>query len=143
MQLDDTEDDEGFVVEAFAVALEVLDFGEDGFDGFFGGQVVVAGDGVGEAVTEGFLGIIFGVGDAVAEEVDGVAGAHGEADFFVLGLGEHAEGEAFDADGFDFALAAEDGLNGAGVCDLEGEVLVVPDGVEHGDVLGIKAALVE
>jgi len=40
--LHDAEGDEGFVVEAFAVALEFLDFCEDGFYGFFGGEVAVA-----------------------------------------------------------------------------------------------------
>ena len=37
----------------------------------------------------------------------------------------------------------EEGLDGAGVGYLEGLVVVVPDGYEHGDVLGVEFALLE
>ena len=37
----------------------------------------------------------------------------------------------------------EERLDGAGVGDLEGLVAVVPDGHEHGDVLGVELALLK
>ena len=101
-------------------------------------------------VAEHLAGGVDGVDDAVGEEDDEVAGAGGEGELFVLGVGEEAEGKAFGLDGADAGGLGgvgvggdEEGLDGAGVGDLEGLVAVVPDGHEHGDVLGVELALLE
>ena len=101
-------------------------------------------DGLQAVVSEHFFFVVLHVGDAVAEEDDGVAGLCGEPEFFVFDIWEEAEGEAFGFDGFYFASAADrPRLRGSGVGDLERAVIVVPDRVEHDDVLGVELALLQ
>ncbi len=131
--------------------LKVSDGLENGVDCGLCGGVVLGLEEFGETlVAEHVAGCVDGVDDAVGEEDDEVAGAGGEGELFVLGVGEEAEGEAFGLDGADAGRLGcvgvdgdEEGLDGAGVGDLEGLVAVVPDGHEHGDVLGVELALLE
>jgi len=113
--------------------------------------VVLGLEEVGEAlVSEHLTGGVDGVDDTVGEEDDEVAGARGEGELLVFGVGEEAEGEAFSLDGADGgwfggigAGGDEEWLNGACIGDLEGLVAVVPEGQEHCDVLGVELALLE
>ena len=149
--LDGAEDDDGLVVEVVRSILKVGDGLEDGIDGRLGGGVVLGFEESGEAlVAEHLSGGVDGVGDAVGEEDDEVAWAGGQGELFVLDVGEETEREAFGLDGADCGRLRrvgvggdEERLHGAGVGDLEGLVAVVPDGHEHGDVLGVELALLE
>ena len=132
--------------------MKVGDCLEDGIDGGLRGGVVLGLEEFGETlVAEHVAGGVDGVDDTVGEEDDEVARLRGEGELFVLGVGKEAEGEAFGlngADGGGFARIGgvggdEEGLDGAGVGDLEGLVAVVPDGHEHGDVLRVELALLE
>ena len=151
-RFEDAEDDDGFVVEVGGAGLEVGDGLEDGVDCGLGGGVVLGLEEFGETlVAEHVAGGVDGVDDAVGEEDDEVAGLGGEGELFVLGVGKEAEREAFGLNGADGGGLAgiggvdgdEEWLDGAGVGDLEGLVAVVPDGHEHGDVLGVEFALLK
>src|SRR6185437_16324580 len=113
---EDFEDHEGLVVEAFFALLEFCNFGQDGVGNFGCGLLLVLFNDRFEAVVaEHFAVVVLGIGYAVAEEEDGVAGLGGEGEFLVLDAGEEAEREAFGLDGFDFAAAADERLGGSGV----------------------------
>ena len=114
-----SQDDDGFVVEVFGAALEVGDGFEDGLAEGFGGGAVGGGEDGGETVAaEGFAGEALRVGDAVGDEDDAVAGVGVDGELLVLGLLEHAEGEAGGEDGGDLAGGGDvERLGGAGVGD--------------------------
>ena len=151
-RLEGAEDDDGLIVEVGGAGLEVGDGLQDGVDGGLRGGVVLGLEEFGETlVAEHIAGGVDGVDDAVGEEDDEVAGLCGEGELLVFGIGKEAEGEAFGLNGADGGGLArigwvggdEEGLDGAGVGDLQGLVAVVPDGHEHGDVLGVELALLE
>ena len=132
--------------------LEVGDGLEDGIDGGLGRRVMLGFQELLKTVVAEHLAVcVDGVDDAVGEEDDEVAGAGGEGELFVFGVGEEAEREAFGLDGADGGRLSgvggvggdEERLDGAGVGDLKGLVAVVPDGHEHGDVLGVELALLK
>ena len=109
-----------------------------------GGQIAAGAEQAGEAfLAVHFFLLVFGVENAIGDEDDGVAGLGGDAEFLVGDVGKHAQRKAFGSDGDRLAGAAEDGLHGAGVGDLQGLVLVVPEREEHGDVLRIELALLQ
>ena len=154
MGLEDAEGDDGLVVEVFGSGLEDGDGFEDGGEGVvdgLGGGGVALEQGAEAIGAVHFAVDIFGVDDAVGEEDDEVSGAGGEGLLVVGDAGEEAEGEAFDVDRADVygvgevgaGGADEERLDGAGVGDAEGAVGVVPEGDDHGDVLGVELALLE
>ena len=100
--LEGAEDDDGLVVEVGGAGLKVGDGLEDGVDGGLCGGVVLGLEEFRETlVAEHVAGGVDGVDDAVGEEDDEVAGAGGEGELFVFGVGKEAEGEAFGLDGAD------------------------------------------
>jgi hypothetical protein len=140
------------------VGLDGFEDGLDGLGGAVGGGGVVLEEGGETLWTELLAAGVDGVGDAVGEEEDEVSGREVEGGFVVGGDGEETEGEAFDLERGDLAgvqhgralvgggrLGAGDqhGLDGAGVGDAKGAGAVIPEGDEHGDVLGVEAALLE
>ena len=134
--LEDAEDDDGLVVEVCGACLKIGDGLKDGVDGGTGGGMALGFEESGEAfVTKHLACAVDGVDDAVGEEDDEVAGAGGQSELFIFGVGEHAEGEAFGFDGDGLTAAAEDRLHGAGVGDLQCLVLIIPEGKKHDDVL--------
>ncbi len=94
-------------------------------------------------VAEHLLVCVLSVDDAIAEKNDGIAGLGGKAELLVFDVGKHAERDAFGIHGGDFAGAAEERLDRSCVGDLQGLIGVVPNGKEHGHVLGVDAALLQ
>ena len=150
-RLQGSEDDDGFVVEMGGAGLEIGDgLKDDVYRGLRGG-VVLRFEKFGETlVAEHVAGGVYGVDDAVGEEDDEVAWPGGEGELFVFSVGKEAEREAFGLNGSDGGGLGrvgvdgdEEGLDRAGVGDLEGLVAVVPGGHEHGDVLGVELALLQ
>ncbi len=131
--------------------LEVGDGLEDGVDCGLGRGVVLGFEELGEPLVAEHLACgVDGVDDAVGEEDDEVAGAGGEGELLVFGVGEEAKGEAFGLNCADAGWLGgvgigldEERLDRASVGDLEGLVAVVPDGHEHGNVLRVELALLE
>jgi len=132
----------------FGAGLEAGNCVDDAIYGSLGAVVTLAfEDGVETFVAEHFAFRVDGVDDAVGEEDDDIAGLCGEGELFVLGVGEESQGEPLRLDGAYVrpggGVGDEDGLHGAGVGDLQGLVRVVPDGHQHGDVLGVELALLQ
>ena len=151
-RVEDAEDNDGLVVEVGGAGLEVGDGLEDGVDGRLRSGMVLRFEELFEAfVAEHLAGGVDGVDDAVGEEDDEIAGARGEGELFVLGVGEEAEGKAFGLNGADgrrlrgvgVVCGDEERLDGTGVGDLKSLIAIVPYGHEHGDVLGVEFALLE
>ena len=107
------ENQDGFVVEVRGAGLKAGDGVDDGLGGGGGGGVFEGFENLGESLVAEHLALgVLGVEDAVGEEDDEVAGAGGEGELFVLGVGEEAEWEAFGLDGY----LDGDGCAAAGFC---------------------------
>src|SRR6185312_10401712 len=90
------EDDERLVVEVLHARLEVAHGAQDGFDGGGGGGVGQRLEYLLQALAAEHLVLgVFGVGYAVGEEDDQVAGLGGKGELFVGGVGEEAQRKAF------------------------------------------------
>src|SRR5664279_1019450 len=106
------ENDEGLVVEVIDSALKFSKTAEDGISESCGGLVLISLHERNQPVlAEHLLAGILGIHDAIAEEDDGVAGLGGEAELFVLDIGEHAQRNAFGPHCGDFCTAADEWLD--------------------------------
>ena len=62
---------------------------------------------------------------------------------FVLGAGEESDGQTGDIDFFELPVAQVKRAGQTRIRDLQGAIVVVPDGIDHGNVLAIDGSFGE
>ena len=96
------QDYDGFVVEVGRSGLKIVDGLEYGVHCELRSGVMLRLEELCETfIAEHVTGGVDGVNNAVGEEDDEVAGAGGEGELLILGVGEEAQGEAFNLNGAD------------------------------------------
>src|SRR5271157_537971 len=127
---------DGLIVKGLDPVGVVRDSGKDGVYQLFGATMRLFADDLLQALAPEHLALgTRSVENSIAEKEEDVARVAAQVQLIIRRIVEQPDRQTGGLDRFDLAIVPVNWARQSGVCDLQQLLVVVPDGVNHGDVL--------
>src|SRR5271157_1660225 len=127
---------DGLIVKGLDSVGVVRNSGEDGVYQIFGAAVRAIADNLVQALAPEQITLgTCGIENSVAEKEEHVARMPAQVELVIGRIVEQADRQTGRPDRFGLSIVAVNRARQSGICDLQQSLVVVPDGVNHGDVL--------